>query len=551
MRRKTESGWVLPPEIHRAEHYLASGEWTRETMADAMCRRVAEAPDRLIVADSQEKLTRIELQDRAIRLGSALHRRGLRPGSVVAFQLPNWTEACVISLACALYGYVLTPLLLMYRERELGFILSQTGCQVLFRPAIFNGFDYAALLQRALKETGQTVDVYSVRGGPQAGVAYEGLLAESSVVDMPAVDPASVKAITFTSGTTGRPKGVLHSHYTAHATVLRAAAFWALGEADRLLVASPVGHIGGSLYAFELPFFTGCSAHLLESWDPAVAVGLIDGEGLTFCAGATPFLQGLLGSAQAAGTTLPSLRRFVCGGASVPPALVAQAADGFRNAVISRAYGSSESPIICPGVRTREDGEYGQTTDGEIDAEVRIVDAHGEDLLQGAVGDIIARSCSTFIGYLEADDEREQFTGDGFFRTGDIGRVVDGRFLEITGRRKELIIRMGENISPLEVENGLLECEAVKRVAVVGVPNERTGERAVAFVELKDGAGLTFADMQAFLGKIGLAKQKWPEELHILERLPTNSIGKVQKSELKLLADKSPAAAPQPGGAAR
>ena len=516
-------------------------------MADAMRRRVAEAPDAIVVADGMGELSRVELQQRAMRVGSALYRRGLRPGSVVAFQLPNWTEACVISLACAMYGYVLAPLLLMYRESELSFILAQTGCEALFIPTRFKDFDYGELLRRALAGVPQQIEVYSVRGGPDSGPGYEELLAGDALVDLPSVDPASIKSITFTSGTTGRPKGVLHSHHTAHATVRRAAAFWGLDETDRMLVASPVGHIGGSLYAFELPLFTGATAHLMEAWNADAAVALIDGRGLTFCAGATPFLQGLLQGAEAAGSGLPSLRRFICGGASVPPALVAEAAERFGNAVVSRAYGSSEVPLICPGVRTRDDGRYGEVTDGEIDAEVMIVGADGGPLPEGAEGDIVVRSPSAFVGYLETDDERDQFTGDGYFRTGDIGCIVDGRFLAITGRRKEIIIRMGENISPLEVENALMQCKAIKRVAVVGVPNERTGERAVAFVELREGCGLTLAEMQRFLTEFGLAKPKFPEELHVMGSLPTNSIGKIQKSELKLIA--SPAK-PSPAGGA-
>ena len=140
------------------------------------------------------------------------------------------------------------------------------------------------------------------------------------------------------------------------------------------------------------------------------------------------------------------------------------------------------------------------------------------------------------VGYLESDDEGGQFTADGFFRTGDIGRMIDGRYLEITGRRKEIIIRMGENISPLEIETVLLQCDAIERVAVVGIPNPRTGERAVAFVTLKPGQSLTFPAMQDFLARAGLARQKFPEELHVVDALPTNSIGKILKSELKLIA---------------
>ncbi len=505
-------------------------------MADLVESRLAEDPERIIVVDDVTRLSRRELRDSAIRLGSALVRRGLRQGAVVAFQLPNWSEACVISLACALYGFVLCPLLLMYRERELGFILSQTGCDALFIPGVFRNFDYHALLARTPLDGNSGIQVFRVRAGTAIN-PFEELIAErGDLIQPPRVDPASIKTITFTSGTTGRPKGVLHSHYTAHATIRRATAFWRLADVDRFLVPSPIGHIGGSIYAFEFPWFTGATTHLMETWDAGAAAALIDGERLTLCAGATPFLRGLLESARAAGSHLASLRRFICGGASVPVALVADAAHQFENAVVSRAYGSSEVPLVCPGIRTRGEARQGQVTDGEIAAELRIVDQAGQMLAPGSEGDIVVRSPGMLVGYLETEDEIGEFTEDDFFRTGDLGRVIGHRYLEITGRRKEIIIRLGENISPLEVENVLLQCEAIERVAIVGVPSPRTGERAVAFVTLKPGRSLTLAEMQAFLVSSGLARQKFPEELHVMDTLPTNSIGKVLKSELKLIA---------------
>jgi acyl-CoA synthetase (AMP-forming)/AMP-acid ligase II len=220
----------------------------------------------------------------------------------------------------------------------------------------------------------------------------------------------------------------------------------------------------------------------------------------------------------------------------------------FRNAVLSRAYGSTEVPLICPGIRSRDDALHGRMTDGEIDVDIRLVDQQDEDVAPGSQGDVLARSDGMFVGYLDTDDETGQLTADGYFRMGDIGRLVDGKYLEITGRRKEIIIRMGENISPLEVENVLLLCEAIERVAVIGVPNERTGERAVAFVELKPGHRLTFEDMQSFLASSGLARQKFPEELHVLESIPTSSIGKVMKSELRRMAMADPS---RPSGQAK
>ena len=534
MLRHSQDGWILPDIEKRRRDYLADGSWSDETLADFVGRRLSEDPDRIAVIDNQLHLSRAELHRRAARLGSALARRGLKKGSVVSFQLPNWHEACVINLACAIYGFVLNPLLPMYRERDLAFILAGMRSEALFIPRSFRNVDYEALIGRVDYPTKREDMIFRVRGEGGDAPTYEALLAEEGeVVAPPAIDNASAKLVIFTSGSTGRPKGVIHSHHTLHATVRQGCEFWGVGENDRLFVPSPIGHIGGSIYAFEMPWIIGCTAILMEAWDADQAVEMMDAEGATFLAGATPFLQGLLDAATARGSHLPTLRRYVCGGASVPVSLIERAQARFPGAVISRAYGSSEVPIICPGVRTNADAGRGSTTDGEIAADFRIVDSDGRPVPEGVPGEILARAARMFVGYLESDDEVGQFTEDGYFVMGDIGMVVDHRFLEITGRRKEIIIRHGENISPREIENALLSNDAVANAVVIGMPDARTGERAVAFIVLKPGGAMTMESMRNFLADFGMARQKFPEELHIRDSFPMNSIGKVLKEELK------------------
>jgi acyl-CoA synthetase (AMP-forming)/AMP-acid ligase II len=203
------------------------------------------------------------------------------------------------------------------------------------------------------------------------------------LLDTPPADPDpapsdDAKMVIFTSGSTGRPKGVIHTHDTINALIRQTVAFWGTGEDDRLYVPSPVGHVGGALYAFEFPWITGCEAILEEIWDPARAVERIDSERLTFMAGATPFLSGLLDAAERASSRLPSLRRFVCGGASVPSELVRRGLERFPSAVVSRAYGSSEVPLVCPGARTRADAEAHADTDGECTADLRLLGDDGD-----------------------------------------------------------------------------------------------------------------------------------------------------------------------------
>jgi acyl-CoA synthetase (AMP-forming)/AMP-acid ligase II len=511
--------------------------------SDFVERRVRESPDHLAVIDGVRRMTRAQLLLEARVLGSALVQRGLVRGAAIAFQLPNWHEACVINLAAILYGFKLVPLLPMYREAEIGFILDECDVQALFIPQTFRNVAYPDLFLRAQPAAMSGQNVFVVRGADERFCSYDSLMAE---VQQPSdTRPAAhdaVKLVLYTSGSTGKAKGVMHSHATIAALIELAGSFWSLSTADVMLVPSPLGHIGGSMYAFEFPWILGTSAVLMESWEPSRAVELINRERVTLCAGATPFLKDLVKAAQAAGSELPSFTRFICGGASVPPSLIEEAGARFPNCTVSRAYGSTEVPLTCPGVRSRADAVYGAITDGECVAEVRILDAQGNVVPNGEPGEIVARAPQMFLGYVNPQDNEGAFTPDGYFRMGDVGRIVFDRFIEITGRKKDLIIRMGENISPLEIENVLSQHHAIRQIAIVGIPDATTGEAAFAFVVLNDGAQLSLADMTQFLAARGLAKQKFPEHLRLVAELPINSIGKVLKRELQRLAVTAPAA---------
>lgn len=504
---------------------LASG---RSVGAIAL-EKAVEAPDKVVVVEGDREITRGEMLDAACRLGGVLLSRGLEPGAVIGFQLPNWWEACVINLAAALFGYRLVPLLTIYRAAELGMILPACGVEALFAPQHYRGKDFSALVA-SLPEPPR--HVFTLRGDAPGPDSFEALLRHAPAEPrVPAGDDA--KMILFTSGSTGRPKGVLHSHASVEAIIRMAGAFWRIGAEDRLYIPSPVAHIGGSIYAFEFPWITDCTAVLAQSWDPDQAVKDIEAEGCTFMAGATPFLEGLIGASERAGSRLPRLKRFVCGGASVPPELVRRGLARFSNAVVSRAYGSSEVPLVCPGIRRRTEAEERAETDGECEAELRIRASDGRPAPEGEPGEIAVRASGMFLGYLDPRDEEGAFLDDGFFMMGDLGRRIDGRYLQITGRTKDIIIRKGENISPLEIENALMRHGAVRQAAVVGVPDVERGEMVVAFVIPAERHSFTFADMTAHLDGLGLAKQKFPERLEVVSSLPVNAVGKVQKAELR------------------
>lgn len=505
--------------------------------------RVAEAPDALVVREGETTLTRGEMMDLALRLGGGLRSVGLTTGDVVAFQLPNWWEACVINLAASLFGFRLLPLLTAYRTAELSTILPRGGATAVFAPAAWRGTRYADRIK------GLDVPpphIFTVRGdGSRPDLSQ--LMAHAPAEPSPA--PADdAKLILFTSGSTGRAKGVIHTHATLDAVIRATGDFWNIGPADRMYVPSPIAHIGGSLYAFEFPWLTGCQATLSERWNPAAAVRDIDNLGVTFMAGATPFLSSLIAAAADAESHLPSLHRFVCGGASVQPDLVRAGLDAFPNAVVSRAYGSTEVPLVCPGIRTREEGYDRAITDGECAADIRLLGPGDKPVAEGEPGEIAVRCSRMFVGYLGAEDDAGAFTPDGYFRMGDLGRLIEDRFVQVTGRSKDIVIRKGENISPLEIETALLRHPAVGTVAVIGIPDAERGEMVAAFVVPRERRGFSFEDMTAHLEALDLAKQKFPERLVVLTELPLTAVGKIRKDALRArVAVDAPVVSPEGG----
>jgi acyl-CoA synthetase (AMP-forming)/AMP-acid ligase II len=501
-----------------------------QTLGKTALELTQKDPNRVILSDGTRNLTRHDMLDSALRLGGALRARGLARRAVIAFQLPNWWEACVIYLAASLFGYRIVPLLTIYRQAELQEMMSACEVEAVFIPRTHNNTNYPALIASLAIPPRL---VFTVRDG--GADSFEQLISSAPATpDIAKSDDA--KLIIFTSGSTGHPKGVIHTHDTMDALIRQTAEFWGTGEGDKLYVASPISHVGGAIYAFEFPWVTGCQVVLEERWDPAQAVTRIDAEGVTFMAGATPFLSGLIEAANNAGSTLPSLRQFVCGGASVSPELVRQGLESFPTAIISRAYGSSEVALVCPGTRTRTEAEANTETDGENIVDVRILDTDGKDVQKGDEGEIAVRAPQMFLGYLNPKDEVGCFTKDGYFLMGDLGRLIEGRFIVITGRTKDIIIRKGENISPVEIENALIRHDAVMQCCVVGRPDEERGEMAVAFAVLKNAATFDFAAMTQHLTGLGLARQKFPECLYIIDKLPVNSVGKVQKPKLRELA---------------
>lgn len=513
----------------------ARGWWVDRTLADSLREAAVRAPQRVVVVDGDCRLNCRQLHDQATALAQALLAR-MPSGSVVSFMLPNWHEATVIYLAATLAGMVVNPILPSLRDRELHFILDDAASRLVFIPARFRDHDYAAMLERVtalLTKPPEVVVVRSDTETTQGHTPFRSLLAPiPAPIELPALDPDTARMILYTSGTTGRPKGVLHSHNSMHALICQIRDHWLVEPGDRFLVPSPIAHIGGSIYAFECPLLLDTSSVLMDRWDADEAVRLMQSERCTHIAGATPFLAQILAAAQRAGTRLPQLKLFVCGGASVPSSLIRAAASYFECASVTRVYGSTEVPVTTVGAL---DTDHGADTDGRAGlAEIKVVAPAA-----AADGEIRARGPQMMIGYVHPEDEAASFDDEGYFRTGDLGRWVDENYLLVTGRAKDLIIRNGENISPKELEDVLAGHPNIAEVAVVGVPDPRTGERACAAIVPVASSGPDVASLRRFLEAHGIAKFKIPEQVVTWDTLPKNDAGKVLKHQIRAALEKA------------
>ncbi|KAA8968936.1 AMP-binding protein [Mycobacterium sp.] len=506
----------------RAADAYARGWWTRRTLADSLAEAAQRTPRRVLVIDGGCRLDCRALYERATVLAAALRAR-MPTGSVVSFMLPNWHEAVIVYLGATLAGMVVNPILPSLRDRELLFILDDCGSRMIFVPAEFGRCDYVSMLDRVTAPMATPPEVVVVRGSTDtAHTTWAALFAgQGPVPASPQLDPDAVRMILYTSGTTGKPKGVLHSHNSIHALIRQIGEYWQVQPGDAFLVPSPIAHIGGSIYAFECPLLLGTTAVLMDRWNADAAVGLMAAERCTHIAGATPFLEQFLAAAERTGTRLPELKLFVCGGASVPPSLIREAAGFFRGAVVTRVYGSTEVPVTTIG--SPSDLDHAADTDGRAGfAEVKLCD-----------GEICARGPQMLVGYLRPEDEVGAFDADGFFRTGDLGGWVDEEYLVVTGRTKDIIIRNGENIAPKEIEDVLIDHPGIAEIAVVGVPDARTGERACAVIVPRDLPGPDVASLRNFLQEHGVARFKTPEQVVIWTELPRNDAGKVLKHQIK------------------
>jgi cyclohexanecarboxylate-CoA ligase len=497
---------------------------------DDLDRHARERPgERAVVEISADgivhELTWGALKNESDGISSALLRLGVLEGEPVAFQLPNRLEFVTIALGTLRAGAVCEPLMPIFRERELSFMLRESGARVLFVPNEFRGRDYAAMAA-ALRGELPALEHVVVVGG-DAFAAGGGAPASPN----PRAD--QIAQLLFTSGTSGEPKGALHRHETLMRATDHHIDHFGLTAGDVIYIPSPLAHQTGFLYGMWIAIRLGVPQVLQEVWDAEVGLDAMQRFGVTFVQAATPFLADLTRVASDLGRGPDSLRTFVATGAAIPRELARRSRE-VLGAEVGGAWGTTESCLGCAfelgGPPERAWGTDGRALDG---VRLRVVDDNGGPLSTGEEGNFEVHTDCLFVGYLNRPAlTAEAVTADGWYRTGDLARIDENGYVRITGRVKDVINRGGEKVPVAEIEELLHAHPAVRDVAIVAMPDERLGERACAFVV----GELDFDEMLEYLDSHRVSKTYWPERLELVDTLPRTPSGKIQKFILRAQA---------------
>ncbi|MEU9136037.1 AMP-binding protein [Streptomyces sp. NPDC048404] len=500
-------------------HALSSAR----TLWELVDRRADLTPDRPVLLQGDRSLTFGELRDRAERVAAGLHDKGVRPGTVVAWQLPTRIETALLSFALARVGAVQSPVIPFYRDREVGFALRESKAEYVAVPGEWRGFDHTAMAHR--------LDAKNVFE------AYDDLPeGDPAVLPDPPSDGTRVRWIYWTSGTTSDPKGVLHTDRSLIAGGSCLAHALRLSESDVGSMAFPYAHIAGPDYTVMLLLY-GFPAVMFEHFALPAALEEYRRHGVTVAGGSTAFYSMFLAEQRKrpGEPVIPTLRLLAGGGAPKPPE-VYHSVVREMGVQLTHGYGMTEVPMITMGAPD-DTAENLATTEGRPPRgmEIRIVDAAGAARPCGADGDVRLRGEAVCQGYLDPEQTAEAFDADGFLITGDVGHLTGSGHLVLTGRVKDIIIRKGENISAKEIEDLLHRHPAVGDAAVIGLPDAERGERVCAVVEQPPGAPeLTLAAVTSYLRGEGLSVHKLPEQLEVVDALPRNeTLRKVLKYRLR------------------
>ena len=528
---------------HHAAHaarYKRLAYWSAEAVPNILGAAAGDNPAKIALVDRDNTVTYAELDRIVRRLAAGLHASGVRRGDIVALQLPNWKEFVYFQQAVAKIGAIYLPLIPQLRAREMEYILRESKAVAAVVPASYRDFDHAAMLKGLRPKLPALRDTYVVGGSAPSGtIALDEFLgrewereAGAAVEDI-VVWPDEVRALFFTSGTEANPKGVLHSYNTLAYPFRIHARDFHLASGDAVFVCSPVGHATGCVFGVEFGLFLGGKIVLKDTWNPQEAIELIARERCTQMWGATTFYSDLVNAVERFPGDLSCLRLLCSGGAPIPRELVRQVRERIGGQLVA-AYGSTEGMNVTIN-RLDDPAEKVAGSDGRFNPGIdyKLVDEARKPQPAGQAGEIAYRGPNVCLGYLDPEQTARSFDADGYFHSGDLGVVDNDGYLRVVGRKKEIIIRGGENISPAEIEDILYRHPKISAVAVFGLPHKRLGESACAAVIPKPGATVTLEDVTQFLREQGVAKFKIPERVEIVTEFPRTPTGKLRRNALR------------------
>jgi acyl-CoA synthetase (AMP-forming)/AMP-acid ligase II len=525
-----------------SEAYRAEGYWTDRLLTDFFESAVKSFPEKVAVVDERfGAVTYSELESIVLRLAAALRARGMTRGDKFVIALPNWHHVSAFLLALGYIGAVSVHMPVTGREHEFASVLRISGAKGIVVPGVFRDNDFVSMIGAIageLESLEMLVSVAADRIDP-GWITYEQLLSEA-LGDVPGpdqrVDASDITSLLFTSGSSGDPKGVMHSSNTLGALNTTVAPLYDLGPEDVIFMGAPLGYSAGLVHGVRLANYLGATLVLQESWNADRALELMARERATFTLMTPTLLRDLFESeAFPDSADRLSLRLIFCGGSYVPASLLRSARERLPATLTSVIWGMTEGIGTACRPATSEERVIG--TDGQpfLGTELRVLKDNGDEARVGEEGELVMRGPQRFLGYFDRPDSDEQvFLPGGWFRTGDVASIDADGFVKITGRLKELIIRGGVNISPAEIEAKLLGDPRIRQLAIVDIPDERLGERVCAcVVAAQGGEGLALEDLVDLARKRGLAKHKWPERLEMMESLPVTSAGKIRRQALR------------------
>lgn len=522
----------------RRAAYRQQGLWGDASLADYWQQTARAMPDKIAVVDNHgASYTYSALDHAASCLANWMLAKGIESGDRIAFQLPGWCEFTVIYLACLKIGAVSVPLLPSWREAELVWVLNKCQAKMFFAPTLFKQtrpVDLILPLQNQLPQLQQIVGVDKLAPATSSLSLSQIIADNTSLTTAITTHGDGLAAVLFTSGTEGLPKGVMLTHNNILASERAYCARLNLTWQDVFMMPAPLGHATGFLHGVTAPFLIGARSVLLDIFTPDACLALLEQQRCTCMLGATPFVYDLLNVLEKQPADLSALRFFLCGGTTIPKKVARECQQ--RGIKLLSVYGSTES---SPHAVVNLDDPLSRFmhTDGYAAAgvEIKVVDDARKTLPPGCEGEEASRGPNVFMGYFDEPElTARALDEEGWYYSGDLCRMDEAGYIKITGRKKDIIVRGGENISSREVEDILLQHPKIHDACVVAMSDERLGERSCAYVVLKaPHQSLSLEEVVAFFSRKRVAKYKYPEHIVVIEKLPRTTSGKIQKFLLR------------------